>query len=142
MSSGEGGSVFYGVILMISGAILLVIGIMNLVGFNPLIGLSGSDPTVARAVGTSAWTDIVIAGWGFISGYGLIKDQEWAWGTSLLILTYVVVKFLNDSIQGIWALIVSPATAIYSISVWVYVILFCIGVFGIIYLLATKYKYA
>ena len=85
---------------------------------------------------------MVISAWAVIGGIGLIKDQEWGWGVSLLILTYVIVKFLFEIIQSIAALVAAPALAIYSINVWIYVILFVIAAVGVVYLLATKVKYA
>ncbi|MHA1785231.1 MAG: hypothetical protein ACTSVY_08915 [Candidatus Helarchaeota archaeon] len=144
MSSGEGGSWFYGLILIIAGAFLIVNGILNLVGWNPLVAFAGTTGSEAalRAAATSGSLDLLIAGWAIIGGVGLIKDQEWGWGISLVILSYVIVKFLSDIIQAISAMIAAPALAIYSINVWIYVILFIIAAFGIAYLLITKKKYA
>lgn len=144
MSSGEGGSWFYGIILIVAGAFLLINSILNLIGWNPIAvlgAMTGSDAAL-RAVQTSAYTDMVISAWAVIGGIGLIKDQEWGWGVSLLILTYVIVKFLFEIIQSIAVLVAAPALAIYSINVWIYVILFVIAAVGVVYLLATKVKYA
>ena len=134
----EKNTIIYGTFLIVTGVMVLSIGIMNLISFNPLVG-SSLDPLIARIVGMSARTDLIIAVWGIISGYGLIREYKWAWGTSSLIFTYIIIKFLNDSIQGIWLLSVNPLLGIYGICIWIYIILFIMGVSGIIYLLVTKY---
>ena len=139
MSKGEGGSWFFGILLIVIGAFLVLNGILNLVGWNPMVMLS-ADPVAARAVGTSSWTDLCIAGFAIIGGIGLIQDQEWGWGISLVILTYTVVKFLGDSIAAILAIANNPVGA-WSVSVVMYIGILIVGAIGIVYLLLTKFKY-
>jgi len=140
MSKGEGGSWFFGIVLIVVGAFLILNGILNAVGWNPMVMLS-ADPAAARAVGTSAWTDLCIAGFAIVGGIGLIQDQEWGWGISLVILTFTVVKFLGDSIAAITAMVVNPLGAIFSLSVVMYIGILIVGGVGIAYLLLTKFKY-
>ena len=91
---------------------------------------------------TQGWVELTIGAWGIIGGIGLIKDQEWGWGISLVVLTIVIVKTLTSVISGIMALISDPITTVTDLLFWIYFVPFVIAVVGIIYLLANKSKYA
>jgi hypothetical protein len=139
-SKGKGGSWLYGILLILSGAFILVMGILNILGFNPIAGLLPSE--FSGLVGISGYRDLVIGAWGIIGGVGLIKDQEWGWGVSLVVLSVVIVLTITNVITGIMAVIGGDLTGLYTITFWLYIVPFIIAVVGIIYLLATKYKYA
>ena len=76
-SKGEGGSKLFGIILIIAGAFIAIIGVLNLLGINPLTSLF--PPEWAFLAGISGWMNIVIGVWGFIGGVGLTKSQEWGY---------------------------------------------------------------
>ncbi len=137
-SKGEGGSWLYGIILILSGGFILVTGILYCAGIGPIAeffaGMSlGSLSILASAQG---WIYMAIGGWGVIGGIGLIKDQEWGWGISLVVLSTVIITFLADVIAGIvtanWA----------DVMMWIKLIALIVAAVGIVYLLATKEKYA
>jgi len=141
-SKGEGGSWLYGLILIIAGAFIVLTGILNLLGLNPLGDILGAiDPALAILASTTGWASILIGAWGFIGGIGLIKDQEWGWGVSLVILSYVIVTYLADFITIVQALIAGLITAL-GIVQWIELVVVIIASVGIVYLILTKYKYA
>ncbi|MHA1268431.1 MAG: hypothetical protein ACTSPY_01470 [Candidatus Helarchaeota archaeon] len=141
-SKGEGGSWLYGLLLILSGGFILVTGILTILGMNPISGIPGIDPSVANLANITGWTELAIGVWGIIGGIGLIKDQEWGWGISLVVLSIVIVKTITNVISGILAAIADPLNVMATISFWVYLVPFIIAVVGIIYLLLTKHKYA
>ena len=138
-SKGEGGSWLYGLILIIAGALIAITGILNVLGLNPLSALL--PPDLAALAGTTGYASILIGAWGFIGGVGLIKDQEWGWGISLVVLSFVIVTYLTDFIAVVSALIGGTIPAL-SIIQWIEIVAVGIAAVGIVYLLLTKYKYA
>ena len=138
-SKGKGGSWLYGLLLIIAGAFIAVTGILNIAGLNPLtLILEDISPGMGILSSTTGWTSIVLGAWGFIGGVGLIKDQEWGWGISLVVLSIVIVTFLVDFIT-----ILSMMPAILpSIVQWIEIGAVAVSAVGIVYLLLTKYKYA
>ena len=79
---------------------------------------------------------MAIGAWGVVGGVGLIKDQEWGWGISLVVLSLVIVTFISDVIAGIMAM------AWTSLIFWVQLAALIVAAVGIVYLLMTKEKYA
>ncbi len=145
-SKGEGGSWLYGLILIIAGAFIVVTGLLNIIAphLNPVgFILTGIDPSgqLAALATITGWPSILVGAWGFIGGVGLIKDQEWGWGISLVVLSYVIVTFLADFIIVLDALFKMLITSI-SITQWIELVAIIIAAVGIVYLLLTKYKYA
>ncbi len=138
-SKGEGGSWLYGLLLIIAGAFIVLTGIMNVAGWNPLGPLLPPDLQVLAS--TTGWTSIIIGAWGFIGGVGLIKDQEWGWGISLVVLSVVIVTYLVDVISIISASIANPLI-VPSVIQWIEIGAVVVSAIGIVYLLLTKYKYA
>jgi len=138
-SKGEGGSWLYGLILIIAGAFIVITGILNLLGLNPLGAIV--PPELIGLVGITGWSSILIGAWGFIGGVGLIKDQEWGWGISLVVLSYVIVSYLADFIAVISALLAGTIPALGLVQ-WMEIVAVVIATVGIVYLLLTKYKYA
>ena len=135
-SKGEGGSWLYGLILIIAGAFIVITGILNLLGLNPLGAIL--PPELIGLAGITGWSSILIGAWGFIGGVGLIKDQEWGWGISLVVLSVVIVTYLTDVIT-----ILSLMPAIMpTIVQWIELGAVVVSAVGIVYLLLTKYKYA
>ena len=97
-SRGKGGSHLYGILLIIAGGFIAVTGILNLVGYNPLVEWLPAD--LDFLAGTLGWTTIGIGAWGVIGGVGLLRDQEWGWGISLVVLSLVIITFISEIIGG------------------------------------------
>ena len=133
-SKGEGGSWLFGIILILAGAFIVITGILNLLGFNPIQDWLPLD--LQYLAGVTGYVEIAIGGWGLIGGVGLIKDQEWGWGISLVVLSVVIVKYVADVIAGIMALDWE------NVNLWLKLVAVIICAVGIVYLGLTKYKYA
>ena len=135
-SKGEGGSWLYGLILIAAGAFILISGLLNALGISALadileVALPGSE-VLASSLG---YIYIALGAWGIIGGVGLIKDQEWGWGISLVVLSSVIIAFLADAISAIMTLTFDLIAIIKVVTV-------VIAAVGIVYLLLTKEKYA
>ena len=104
-SKGEGGSWLYGLILIIAGGFILISGLLNALGISALGDLLGTiDPALSVLASSLGYIYLAIGAWGVIGGIGLIKDQEWGWGISLVVLSSVIVAFLADAITAIMTL--------------------------------------
>ncbi|MHA1267246.1 MAG: hypothetical protein ACTSRS_18560 [Candidatus Helarchaeota archaeon] len=133
-SKGEGGSWLFGLILIIAGGFILVTGILTLLGYNILTTWLPTDLQFLATV--TGYTDLAIGAWGIIGGIGLIKDQEWGWGISLVVLSIVIVKFISEVITGVMAQNWTD------VNLWIKLTAVIIAAIGMIYLGLTKYKYA
>ncbi len=141
-SKGEGGSWLYGIILMAVGGLIVVTGLLNALGISFisewLTGLGLTElATLSSVIG---WTHMAIGVWGIVGGVGLIKDQEWGWGISLVVLSLVIVTFALDVITGIQAMISSGVWTDWVL--WIKLGTLIVAAVGIVYLLLTKKKYA
>lgn len=139
-SKGEGGSWLYGIILIIVGGFIALVGLLNLLGISILADLmallpGGSDLYALLTSGMNTLY-LVIGAWGVIGGIGLIKDQEWGWGISLVVLSAVIVTFLTNVITMFSGAIFND------VILWIQFAAVVIAAIGIVYLLLTKYKYA
>ena len=143
ISKGKGGSWIYGIILMLGGVLLLALGILDLLGYswiyNYLISIALND--LAAALPVAGIMNFVIGLFAVISGYGLIIDQEWAWGIAMLILVYSAVQAVIYIIQNYLSLLLSPSILIDQAMFWVSISVLIVAITGLIYLGLTKYKY-
>ncbi|MHA1130201.1 MAG: hypothetical protein ACTSQI_17385 [Candidatus Helarchaeota archaeon] len=136
-SKGEGGSWLYGIILILSGGFVIITGILNLLGYNPIVAWLPVD--LQYLASTTSYLSMAIGVWGIIGGIGLIKDQEWGWGIALVILSLVIVMFAVDVVVGIMAAVQTMNWT--DINLWVKLVALIIAAVGIVYLLLTKEKY-
>jgi len=137
-SKGAGGSKLFGIVLIIAGAFIAIIGILNVVGFNPLKDVLPQD--YKFLAGITGWSNIVIGAWGFIGGVGLTQSQEWGWGISLVVFSTVIVTFIAEVYYGILAAMTSGNWS--DFTMWLKLVAIGLSAVGIVYLLLTKYKYA
>ncbi|NVM29603.1 MAG: hypothetical protein HWN65_12245 [Candidatus Helarchaeota archaeon] len=132
-SKGEGGSWLYGIILMATGAFIIALGVLDLLNIDAisdlLISLGLTDWTAMLP--TLGITNFVIGAFAFIAGYGLIEDQEWAWGISMFILVYIAA-------QSIVYIVTSTTVGVLAVSI----VATAVAAVGLVYLGLTKYKYA
>ena len=143
ISKGKGGSWLYGFILMASGVLILVLGVMDLLNYNFIWNYIASEipdgAQIAEMIPVAGVTNFVIGIFAVIGGYGLIIDQEWAWGISMLILAYTAVQAIVYIASNISA---SPSDIFGQTSFYVGIVVLIIAIGGLIYLGLTKYKYA
>ena len=138
-SKGEGGSWLYGILLILAGGFIALVGILDIAGVGLLQGvmegLGLGDIYSTLTAGLDALY-ITIGAWGVIGGIGLIQDQEWGWGISLVVLSAVIATFLTSVIAGMMA------GTWQDIMLWIQFVAVVIAAVGIVYLLMTKEKYA
>ena len=136
-SKGEGGSWLYGIILIATGGMILVIGLLNALGISivaEVLELAGYGVLIPL-VDSVGYMYMAIGAWGVVGGVGLIKDQEWGWGISLVVLSTVIVAFLAEIIVGFMA------ETWTDILLWIKLAALILAAGGIVYLLLTKEKY-
>ncbi len=95
-------------------------------------------PFTGEATATfSAMVSLPIGVWMFIAALGLWKEQEWAYGATLVCFTVVIFNGLWGVVNGIMA---DPAF-FGAWPNWVALIILVIAIFGFLYLLFTMNRY-
>jgi hypothetical protein len=88
--------------------------------------------------GSQSLISIALGFWSIVAGVGMFKEEEWAMGQALVILSIMVIS----GISPIFGWITDPASFdIYSISMYITLSTFIIGLIGFIWLLATRKRY-
>ncbi len=144
ISKGEGGSWLYGFILMGSGIIIIVLGMLELLNYTFVYNLlvSAGQEQYAALMPIGGVMNFVVGMFAIVAGFGLIIDQEWAWGMSMLILVFNIILSVVNIIQTNLIIEVSPSEP-YSIAILgVSIALIIVSIVGLIYLGLTKYRYA
>ncbi|UCD01219.1 MAG: hypothetical protein JSV23_10100 [Promethearchaeota archaeon] len=132
----KGSSGLFNILLIALGAVFIFKGILE---FLPVIGIlvpPGWDPVIG--IGGQWLLSIVLGIWCLISGIGLFKEAEWAMGQALVLLSLMVVITIN----AILSWIINPG--IFDFAYWpnyIIILAFCMGVFGIIYLIITRKRF-
>lgn len=102
--------------------------ISAIIGSSEAITIFGSQSLISLAMGF----------WAIVAGIGLFKDEEWAMGQALVILSIMVIS----GISPIFGWITNPTSFdIYSISMYITLSTFIIGLVGFIWLLVTRKRY-
>lgn len=133
-------------IMIILGLLYLFKGVMDFLAWGGIIVPSwlsnfGSNPDIAAALtvfGSQGLISIALGFWCLVAGIGMFREEEYALGMGLVVLSIMVV-------QGVTALIgwaTNPAT--FDLTYWPnYIIIaaFIIGVLGTFWLLFTYKRY-
>ena len=143
-SKGKGGSWLYGFILMGSGVLLTILGILELLGYSYIYSflVSNGQEDVAVMMSIGGIMSLVVAMFAIAGGFGLIIDQEWAWGISMLVLTYTIAASILNLIESMLSLGVNPSDTNASAILAVSIVMIIVAGIGVVYLGLTKYKYA
>ena len=112
-------SVLYGIVLYFPDLLPFLSGITTNPDFQMMVGVFGSS-------------NIILGGFAFIAGVGMFKEQEWAWGMSLMVLTFILANTLTTLISTGFA---------FSFGLIIQIISIACSVIGIPWLLATKARY-
>lgn len=146
ISKGKGGSWIFGFVLMASGVLVLVLGVMDLLNYSFIWNYITSEvpggSEIANMIPVAGVTNFVIGIFAVIAGYGLIIDQEWAWGISMLTFTFTAVQATVYIATNYLPMITSPSDLLANSAFWIGIVVLIISVAGLIYLGLTKYKYA
>jgi uncharacterized membrane protein len=127
------------ILMIIIGAIFVLAGIVNLLAyFGISLGLDLSNPAIQEVLtilGPSGFVSIILGFWCLVSGIGMFREQEYAMGMGLVVLSIMAVQTL---------LIMIGWTGTEWWTNWLnYIILvaFIIGVLGFFWLLFTYRRY-
>ena len=143
-SKGKGGSWLYGFILMGTGTLLTILGILELLGYSYIYSflVANGQEDVAVMLSIGGILNLVVAMFAIAGGFGLIIDQEWAWGISMLVLTYTIGASILNIIESTLSLGVNPSDTYAAAILGVSMIMIIVGAIGVVYLGLTKSKYA
>ena len=132
----KGSSGFFNILLIVLGLVFIFKGILELLQLVGILVPSGLDPGVGIS---GQWLlSMVLGVWCLISGIGMFREAEWAMGQALVLLSLMVVVTINQIVS--W--IINPS--ILDLTYWpnyIIILAFSIGLFGIIWLLATRKRY-
>ena len=134
------------IIMIILGLLYLFKGVMDLLALGGIIVPSwladfATNPDLAAALtifGSQGLISIALGFWCLIAGIGMFREEEYAMGMGLVVLSIMVV-------QGVTALIgwgTHPAS--FDLAYWpnyIVIIAFIVGVFGTFWLLFTYKRY-
>lgn len=86
------------ILMIIIGGIFVFIGIINLLAFFGIsLGLDLSNPalqTVLTILGPSGLVSIVLGFWCLVSGLAMFREQEYAMGMGLVVLSIMAIQTL------------------------------------------------
>ena len=131
-------SAILNIIVIILGAYFLFLAIIQTLSY---VGISIALPSEVAAFagllgGGSMLVSYVLGFWAFIAGFGLFREEEWAMGIGLAILSLMAVV----SLSYLLPLLTVPSW--YAVwTSWIYVIALVISVIGFLYLLITSRRY-
>ena len=143
-SKGEGGSWLYGIILMATGAFIIVLGVLDILNIDFISDflLSQGWADWAAMLPTMGVTNFIVGSFAVIAGYGLVIDQEWGWGIAMFILVYTAGQATVRVVSSVNELLLSPSSLNALGTLVVATVATVVAVVGLAYLGLTKYKYA
>jgi hypothetical protein len=122
------------IFLMVLGGFTILYGLFQQFPdlFPWLTGLA-SNPDFQTFVGVLGGMHIILGGFALIAGIGMFREQEWAWGMSLMVLTFIIANTIMTIISTPfdWA----------NIGFWLQLLSLGFAIIGIPWLLATKARY-
>lgn len=127
------------ILMIIIGGLFIFMGILNILAWAGIsIGFDLSNPAIQAALtilGPSGLLSVVLGFWCLVSGIGMFREEEYAMGMGLVVLSSMAVQTLSIMLSWI------------SIEWWTnwinYIILiaFIIGVAGFFWLIFTYKRY-
>ena len=86
------------ILMIVIGVIFVLVGVINLLAyFGISLGLDLSNPgfqTVLTILGPSGLVSIVLGFWCLVSGIGMFREEEYAMGMGLVVLSVMAVQTL------------------------------------------------
>ena len=134
------------ILLILIGLIFLFKSVMDFLAWAGIVvpgWLSNfaSDPNLAAALtffGSQGFLSAVLGFWCIVGGLGMFKEQEWALGISLVVLSIMAIT----SVSSIIGWISNPAS--FDAAYWpnyVIIVAFILGILGFFWLLFTRKRY-
>lgn len=87
------------ILMIIIGALFVIMGILNILAWAGIsVGFDLSNPAVQAALtilGPSGIVSIVLGFWCLVSGIGMFREEEYAMGMGLVVLSVMAVQTLS-----------------------------------------------
>lgn len=135
-------------LLIVMGLLFIfkaVLDFLSLAGLSELVpiflqDLSGElgSSAALTVFGSQGLISVALGFWSIVAGIGMFKQEEWAMGQALVILSIMVLSVIFPVLN--W--IINPSS--FQITFWpTYITLatFIMGIIGFIWLLATRKRY-
>ena len=127
------------ILMIVIGVIFVLVGVINLLAyFGISLGLDLSNPgfqTVLTILGPSGLVSIVLGFWCLVSGIGMFREEEYAMGMGLVVLSVMAVQTLLIMLSWMgtewWTNWIN----------YIIMVAFIIGVLGFFWLLFTYKRY-
>ncbi len=134
------------ILLLIVGVFFIVKGILDFLAWGGILvpdWLSNfaTNPDTAAALsffGSQGLISVVLGFWCLVAGIGMFKEEEWAMGQALVVLSLMVVT----GVSAIMGWIGAPAS--FDLAYWpnyIVIVAFIIGLVGFFWLLFTRKRY-
>ena len=127
------------ILMIIIGALFVLVGIINILAWAGIsVGFDLSDPAIQAALtilGPSGIVSIVLGFWCLVSGIGMFREEEYAMGMGLVVLSAMAAQTLSVMLS--WG-----GTTWYTNYInYIILVAFIIGVLGFFWLLFTYKRY-
>jgi len=133
-------------LMIILGLLFLFKGVMDLLAWGHIIVPSwlsefGSNPDLAAALtffGSQGLISITLGFWCLVAGIGMFKEEEYAMGIGLVVLSIMAIQ----GVSAIIGWVTHPES--FDLTYWPYyivIIAFIVGVLGFFWLLFTYKRY-
>ena len=139
MSEKKDSNELLNILMIIIGALFVFVGILNLLAWGGIsLGIDLSDPYIQAALtilGPSGLVSAVLGFWCIVSGIGMFREEEYAMGMGLVVLSVMAVQTLSVMLS--WF-----GTNWYE--VWpnyIIIVAFFIGTVGFLWLIFTYKRY-
>ncbi|MHA1264480.1 MAG: hypothetical protein ACTSRS_04515 [Candidatus Helarchaeota archaeon] len=125
------------IFLIILGGLAIFYGLMTY--FPQLFaGIGITLPAEVLAfIGTLGTSYFILGIFAFLAGIGMFKEQEWAWGMALMVLSFIIAS----NISAIISYVIGGTFDITNVIMWLQFVSIAFAVIGIPWLLATKARY-
>ncbi len=127
------------ILMIIIGALFVLMGIMNLLAWAGIsVGFDLNNAAIQEALtvlGPSGIVSIVLGFWCLVSGIGMFREEEYAMGMGLVVLSVMAVQTLSVMLS--WGGIEWWTNWIN----YILIIAFIIGVLGFFWLIFTYKRY-
>jgi len=127
------------ILMIVIGALFILMGILNVLAWAGIsVGFDLSNPAIQAALtilGPSGLVSIVLGFWCLVSGIGMFREEEYAMGMGLVVLSVMAVQTL--SIMLSWG-----GTTWWTNWInYIIIVAFIIGAVGFFWLLFTYKRY-
>ena len=127
------------ILMIIIGGLFILMGILNILAWAGIgVGFDLSNPAIQAALtilGPSGLLSVVLGVWCLVSGIGMFREEEYAMGMGLVVLSAMAVQTLSIMLSWIgiewWTNLIN----------YIILIAFIIGVAGFFWLIFTYKRY-